>query len=139
MRQGQVSGTTIVHSYGQVFNSPACRPYRLPVLLVVRRAQRQAAQQASVAKDIKSRAVGVLGPDRGPDRGCALVSEGLSRDIVGRGVVSEKVTLVPNAISTGEFSQPLRWSDALRLGFRRWRFRWLDGWWLDGWWLDGRC
>ncbi len=47
------------------------------------------------------------------------ISEGLRRDIVGGGIPAGKVTLVPNAVNTGEFLQPLRWSDALRLRWRR--------------------
>jgi hypothetical protein len=43
------------------------------------------------------------------------ISEGLRRDIVGGGIPARKVTLVPNAVNTGEFSQPLRWSHARRL------------------------
>ena len=129
----------ILHAHSPVLDALAAfrvaKKHGLPVVYEVRSFWEDAAleQGTAVAKGPRHHTTRYL-ETRGLRRADAItaISEGLVGDIVAPGILSEKVTLIRNAVNTGAFSRPLRWSDALRLEFRRRS-------WRDGWRPEGRC
>ena len=115
----------ILHAHSPVLNAMAAFRVApnlgLPVVYEVRSFWEDAALEhgTATAKGPRYQATRYL-ETRALKRADAVtaISEGLRRDIVARGVASEKVTLVPNAVSTEQFS-PTRAADeglAARLG-----------------------